>query len=221
MLGALLVALALALRPGAAGEGERAVVVRGPALARHDAANGTTHALFRCGHWHCDTAYLLEGDRTAEVARRGGMLVDPAGEGAWRRVPVAPLADASLPLPVATAYAGPFELEPTWPRLSLVVAGVSLLGVGACLLLARRVRVSRVAALTAPPVCVAPGAFAFAWGDGVVFALFLGTLAFCAALVLLPFARTRPVALALLVGLLFAVPAALLGAPYLPTEPSL
>lgn len=60
-------------------EAPRALLVRGPAIARYDAQNGTTEAWFLCGDTRCTHTVRLAGDARAEAAA-GRVLLLPPGD---------------------------------------------------------------------------------------------------------------------------------------------
>lgn len=217
--GVLLVAVMVAIQPGAAGGG-RMVVGHGPAEARYDAANGTTLAVFLCGHWSCQHGFLLEGDRRADVDRRG-VVLDPEGPDSWRLVPVEPFPVPGGPAPVREAYAGPFEVRPTWPFLAALLSGVALVGMGLCLLLARRGAASVGASVAAPVAGALVGAHFAGLGEGGLLLVFAAPVLAMVALTSMVFKRPRRHAVPVLVSLVLALVAMRLAQDYLPSGPAL
>lgn len=219
--GLLLVALMVALQPAdPGGDRDGMVVGHGPAEARHDAANGTTLAVFLCGHWSCQHGYLLEGDRRADVDRRGAIL-DPDGPESWCLVDVEPLPVPGGPAPITQAYAGPFTLRPAWPFLTAVLAGFALTGAGLCLLLARRGLASPVTGVVAPLAGALVGGHFAGLGEGSLLLVFASPVLAMIALTFTFFKRPRRHAIPVLVSVVLAVVAMQLARDYLPAGPAL
>lgn len=165
------------------------VLARGPGIARYDAADDSTLALFECSHApSCPIALALRGDARAAVAS-DGVLLRPLSGGAATTMAFDPPLAPRYGEPVATRYASDFEVVPRLPGAVARLLGVGLALAGAALALGSW----RGAAGAAASALVVAAGFTTGDGGAVILLQLAGVpLSLLLAGGLFVAARTRP-----------------------------
>lgn len=111
------------------------VLARGPGVARYDAENDTTLALFECAHApSCPVALAIRGDARDAVASEG-VLLRALSQGPATTMPLDPPLEPQYGAPVSSRYGSDFEVVPRLPGALARLLGAGLALAGAALAL--------------------------------------------------------------------------------------